>query len=113
MPTSGDVSKFFDETLAEMVEHSPAVQQLDPALRILVLETARNGSLEKRKNILRALLKEAHSYVEIAQRLQKKYGFRPEEYVQKLENWFSKSLYALKEGQERIEADESLQWFAS
>lgn len=106
MPTGGDVSKFFDETLAEMVEHSPAVQNLHPLLRDMLLQTARGGDMKARQRVLKTLLKEVHGYVELADRLQKQYGINPEEYIKKLEAWVKKDIAKESEKGERADAEQ-------
>lgn len=105
MTIGSDVQKFFDEMLAEMVEHSPAVQNLHPLLRNLLLQTVRGSDGKARQRVLKSLLKESRDYVELANRLQKQYGINPEEYIKKLEMWVKKDIAAETEKSERAGAE--------
>jgi uncharacterized protein YutE (UPF0331/DUF86 family) len=87
-----------------MVAMSPAVANLNPLLKKLLLAKVENGDMATKQRVLRSLLKENHGYLDLAATFQKKFGSDPAGYVKTLEAWVEKDIRTSREADEHAAA---------
>lgn len=90
--THNNLEQFFETVLREMVAMSPAVANLNPLLKKLLLAKVEKGDMATKQRVLRSLLKENHGYLDLAAAFQKKFGSDPVGYVKTLEAWVEKDI---------------------
>jgi uncharacterized protein YutE (UPF0331/DUF86 family) len=98
--THNNLEQFFETVLREMVAMSPAVANLNPLLKKLLLAKVEKGDMATKQRVLRSLLKENHGYLDLAAAFQKKFGSDPAGYVKTLEAWVEKDIRTTKEADE-------------
>lgn len=103
--TEPQLEKFFDEMLHDMAATSPAVRDMDPLIRNIMLMNLENGSLKAKRKILKTLLGESNDYREVTQKLQKKYGIGDMQgYIKNVESWLDKEIRKEQEKDEKEKA---------